>query len=396
MKKLIPLVLLIVMVFTAGCDLASGPVTISTSGQQPAINSFDASPESISAGESSTLSWSVSGASTVSIDQGIGNVALTGRRAVMPSATTVYTLTATNAAGKSTTATAQVMVSGAPSSSAGLPVVNSFTASPSGITVGSPATLSWNVSNATSVTINPGVGTFASSRTTIVLPSVNTTYTLTATNAAGSTTATAQVTVSGAGPSPSAGQPVVNYFTATPDIIASGDSTTLSWDVSNATSVTIDPGVGAVDLVGTAVVSPPASTNYTLTATNAAWVYYRTIPVLVTGMPSADTTPPSVPALLSPSNGATMPQPSSAWTFDWADSADPESGISQYQLYVIHTGSLNPAIDVYVINSSYSQTLGGSIAPSNLTNWRWRVRAQNNVGLWSAWSADRLFDVQAP
>jgi len=200
----------------------------------------------------------------------------------MPSATTVYTLTATSAAGMSTTATAQVMVSGAPSPSAGLPVVNFFTASPSGIIIGSPATLSWNVSNATSVSIAPGVGTFASSGTTIVAPAVSTTYILTATNAAGSATAMTQVTVSGA-PSPYAGLPVVNYFTATPNIIAAGSSTTLSWDVSDATSVDIQPGVGSVGLVGTALVSPASNTDYTLTAVNAAGLYYMTIPVLVTG-----------------------------------------------------------------------------------------------------------------
>jgi len=284
MKKLIPLLLLIV-VFTAGC-LPGGPITVTTSGQPPVINSFDASPPSISAGGSSMLTWKVSGATTVSIDQGIGNVALTGSRAVMPSATTVYTLTATNAVGVSVTATAQVMVSGAPSLPApgGLPVVDSFTANPPGITAGSSATLSWNVSNATSVTIDPGLGTFASSGTTIVLPAATTTYILTATNVAGSTTAMTQVTVSGA-PSPPPGLPVVNYFTANPPSITAGGSATLSWNVSNATSVTIDPGVGSVGLVGTAPVSPVTSTNYTLTATNAAGLYYITIPVLVTGAP---------------------------------------------------------------------------------------------------------------
>ncbi|MBC8273817.1 MAG: hypothetical protein H8E40_02455 [Chloroflexi bacterium] len=284
MKKLIPLLLLLVM-FTAGCDLTGGPITIGTPGQAPAINSFDSSPASISGGEYSTLSWNVSGASTVSIDQGIGNVALSGRRDVMPSATTVYTLTATNAAGRSTTATAQVIVSGAPSPSAGLPVVNSFTASPSGITAGSPATLSWNVSNATSVSINPGVGTFASSGTTIVAPVVTTTYILTATNAAGSTTAMTQVTVSGM-PSPSAGLPVVSSFMANPNVISAGSSTTLSWNVSNATLVTIDPGVGSVASVGTAPVSPATNTSYTLTATNAAGWYSITITVLVIGAPA--------------------------------------------------------------------------------------------------------------
>ena len=53
--------------------------------------------------------------------------------------------------------------------------------------------------------------------------------------------------------------------------------------MSNATSVTIDPGVGTVGSVGTATVSPATSTNYILTAANAAGWYSLTIGVLVTG-----------------------------------------------------------------------------------------------------------------
>jgi hypothetical protein len=162
--------------------------------------------------------------------------------------------------------------------------------------------------------------------------------------------------------------------------------------------VTIDPGVGAVSAVGNTSVSPVTTTNYILMATNVYGWYSLTITVPVTGAPppGPDATPPTVPVLLSPSNGATLPQPSSPWNFDWAASSDPESGINQYQLYVIHTGAANPVIDVYVATSFYSKTVGGSITAANLTNWRWKVRAQNNVGLWSAWSAERTFNVQAP
>lgn len=77
---------------------------------RPVINSFNASPGSISPGQSSTLSWNVSGAATVSIDPGIGNVSLSGNRVVFPTTTTTYTLTATNAVGN-VTATAQITVS---------------------------------------------------------------------------------------------------------------------------------------------------------------------------------------------------------------------------------------------------------------------------------------------
>ena len=163
----------------------------------PVVNSFDANPGSISLGASSTLSWNVSGATTVSIDQGIGNVALTGTRVVSPSTTMVYTLTATNVGG-SVTATAQVVVTGAPSG--GLPVINSFIANPGSITAGNSSTLSWNVSNATSVDISPGVGSVPSVGSILVLPGTTTNYTLTATNAAGWRSLTIMVVVSGAPP----------------------------------------------------------------------------------------------------------------------------------------------------------------------------------------------------
>jgi hypothetical protein len=94
----------------------------------------------------------------------------------------------------------------------------------------------------------------------------------------------AQIAVSGT-PSPSAGMPAVSYFTADPPIISAGSFTTLSWSVSNATSVTIDPGVGTVGSIGTAIVSPATSTNYTLTAANASGWYSLTIGVLVTAAP---------------------------------------------------------------------------------------------------------------
>ena len=45
------------------------------------------------------LVWQTSGADSVTIDHGIGPVATQGRYSLLPSVTTVYTLTATNASG---------------------------------------------------------------------------------------------------------------------------------------------------------------------------------------------------------------------------------------------------------------------------------------------------------
>ena len=75
----------------------------------PTISSFTANPVSVTEGDSSTLSWVVTGATTVSINQGIGAVALSGSVLVSPTATTTYTLTATNSAG-TITATVTVTV----------------------------------------------------------------------------------------------------------------------------------------------------------------------------------------------------------------------------------------------------------------------------------------------
>lgn len=277
MKKLIPLLSLAVLLI-AGCT--GGPITIG--GQMPVINSFNASPVSISAGESASLTWTVSGATSVSIDQGIGNVALSGTRAVAPTTTTVYTLTASSPIG-SVTATTQVIVTGVtPPPPTGLPVINYFTATPNNITLGSSVTLSWNVTNATTVSIDNGVGNVAASGSSIILPVATTTFTLTASNAAGSVTANTAVIVSGVSPPPS-GLPIINYFTASPPIIPSGSSATLSWDVSYATSVTIDNGIGTVASSGSMPVSPVSTITYTLTATNAYGWRSQTVPILVTG-----------------------------------------------------------------------------------------------------------------
>jgi uncharacterized repeat protein (TIGR02543 family) len=95
---------LAVLVFIAGCSGTPPAV--------PIINAFSASPTTITVGDSSTLSWSVTDATRVTIDNGIGRVALTGTTAVNPTTTTTYTLTATNVAG-SVTATTTVTVSSA-------------------------------------------------------------------------------------------------------------------------------------------------------------------------------------------------------------------------------------------------------------------------------------------
>src|SRR5208282_1382735 len=185
----------------AGCaagSSASSPAPPGN-GTVPQITSFAANPPSINSGTSSTLSWSAAGAASVAITPGtFRSTSASGSTSMSPTVTTTYTLTATNAAGSATsTVTVTVSAAGNPPSK---PTINSFTASPSSIPTGSSSTLDWATAGATSIAITPGAFTSSSaSGSTEVSPAATTDYTLTATNAAGSTTSTAQVTVTGSG-----------------------------------------------------------------------------------------------------------------------------------------------------------------------------------------------------
>jgi hypothetical protein len=69
----------------------------------PAVASFTAAPNTITAGQSSTLSWGpVENTDHVVIDQGIGEVAGWNSMVVTPATTTTYTLTATGCGGTMT------------------------------------------------------------------------------------------------------------------------------------------------------------------------------------------------------------------------------------------------------------------------------------------------------
>jgi hypothetical protein len=231
------------------------------SGNNPLILSCFATPASITAGQSATLNWSTSGATAVTIQPAVGTVAQSGTFTVTPAQTTNYTLTATGPSG-STPASCNIAVA---VTAGTLPQITRFSAIPATINAGQTSTLLWVVAKATTVSISQNVGNVALGGTQDVTPAATTVYTLTATNATGSVTATAQVTVNPVAPAPH-----ITSFTANPSSSpAPGTTVALTCSATNATALNLG-GVVFAQSSATLNVAPQATTTYTCVASNAA------------------------------------------------------------------------------------------------------------------------------
>jgi len=251
---------------------ASSPLTVTVNPSGPAVN-FTANPSTITAGDGTTLQWGVTGARSVLIEPGVGQVALTGSRMVYPSASTTYTLVAQGDAGP-VSRTVVVIVNNPP-------IEASFTAFPETVTAGDQRSqLRWSVQGANRVRIVPDVGEVPAAGSYGIIPARTTTYVLTAETDCCVISRSVTVTVAGSTAPPQYG-PVVELFNITPNSIYRGESATLEWRVANAASVTIEPGIGTVPPSGSVSVSPQASTTYTMTVSNAFAFYPVTARLLV-------------------------------------------------------------------------------------------------------------------
>ncbi len=148
----------------------------------PILVSFTATPGTLFSPAPSTIAWDVRNASAVFVN-GFDVTSLPSLT-VSPSATTLYTLVATNSGG-SVTGQVTVVVNPAP-------IVHRFAASRGYAFPGESLTLSWNVSYGETFSIAPGVGdvtalTLNGSGSVGIQPLATTTYGLTSGNAFGST-----------------------------------------------------------------------------------------------------------------------------------------------------------------------------------------------------------------
>jgi hypothetical protein len=76
-------------------------------------------------------------------------------------------------------------------------------------------------------------------------------------------------------------KPDIVSFKATPELIFAGQSTTLTWKVTEALTITITPDIGDVPLSGSRLITPPNNTVYTMTATNKAGTISESVRVTV-------------------------------------------------------------------------------------------------------------------
>lgn len=159
--------------------------------------SFESDFDYRDSGQSAEVSWFVSPALTaLTLDDGSGPIDVlpsttdgTGSLTVSPTATTTFTLSGTGPLG--TESLELTIVVDEPA------VIDEFTASNTSIPAGTTTTLSWLVTNGTSVEIDNGVGTIDPiSGNVDVIVEADTTYTLSATNSQGTITAQVSIDVS--------------------------------------------------------------------------------------------------------------------------------------------------------------------------------------------------------
>lgn len=192
-------------------------------------------------------------------------------------------------------------------------------------------------------------------------------------------------------PPPPPPLPIINLFSAAPQFITAGQSVMLTWNVTGAKSVTIQPTVNDVETIGTTQVSPSQSTAYTLIATNdgGSVTSYVTITVK-----TIDTTPSQKYVGVDPVTGRNQDI-----GFEWEQLC--LSNMYQVQiakdtrftLMVFDTG-------VYAPSSTTSPALlylaGGRLEAGHTYYWRARVRqAVTGQVILGPWSAPQQFTIGA-
>jgi hypothetical protein len=190
-------ILIVILLSITGCTFLPG-----TEQKPPEISSFSASPVTIISGKSTTISWQIKNTSNIRIEPEIGDVGPEGVVALQPAVSCSYTLFAENDYG---TARKTIWIDVQPQA-INLnndipfpPVINSFKATPKSVWAGAVVELTWDVSNATNLSLRWGKDEITlrnlDKGSMIFHPVIATSYMLIAENSGGSTFASARIEV---------------------------------------------------------------------------------------------------------------------------------------------------------------------------------------------------------
>jgi hypothetical protein len=155
--------------------------------------------------------------------------------------------------------------------------------------------------------------------------------------------------------------PVVVSFAASPTTVGPGQPTTLSWQVTGATQITIDNGVGTVQPSGSVAVTPGQTVSYQLTAVNSGGTTSRQATVTVTG-----------------NGGLGLGDPNAAFSASYRGSnLDPASGQAlggtEFRNLVAHKGQLFGGLEAFNDNPPAGQPVQTArvvMKPSASAPWR--------------------------
>jgi hypothetical protein len=161
--------------------------------RMPQVVAFKLDREEVFEGENATLSWNTYQADNVTIDQGIGLVVAAGQQMVIPPASAqhdcIYILTAANKYGQ-TTARQRVVVM-----KEDQPPAIMFEITPAKVKSTLMARMEWSVGGARTISVDKGIGDLTKSYGEKLIKPVTGTYTLTATNKAGTSTRSVSIEV---------------------------------------------------------------------------------------------------------------------------------------------------------------------------------------------------------
>ncbi|MEZ4825227.1 MAG: hypothetical protein R3C61_02870 [Bacteroidia bacterium] len=226
----------------------------------PVIHYFDATDRAIQVDFPTIFHWEVENGAELSLDMGIGDVSGRSFTEALLTQPGTCTLTARNKSGEATMSVELTI---------GKPEIVSFYAGLETIRLGEPNTLFWDVVNAEKVVLEPDGAEFAGQTSTEVYADRTTTYTLRAINAAGEVSREVTLVLP---------PPKILHFGGEKELSTEGEPLDISWKVDNAHTVTIDNGVGEVDIAGEIRFRPlQAYTYLTLTATGHSGTISRTI-----------------------------------------------------------------------------------------------------------------------